>query len=327
MTTKIAQVIRGIPRPAGVAFSPDGTRAYITIEDERPQSKYSLYVVDTETGKFVNRAPLSGQRGNLPAITNDGKRLLLCVGPPRGKNRIVMSQGRGLDVVDTAFLKILKVFPMKGHDCYTTPDGKCWLAGFGDNLVAIAIYVQTEQPVWEINFHYFVTSSAIETAPDGSTRRLLTPLGDLLGFAVVDFATHKEVAFVKLPEKPMVKLGPPLTRRNAIPTNGSQVSPDGTILAIGCRGYNGVFLYSLPEVKLLAFVSTPKRERAQFRDADGGDPGWVAFSPDSKTLYVANAAVDSVSGRCTRFPPSGGWWMPSTGTCCTAGSTISIPMP
>jgi YVTN family beta-propeller protein len=155
--------------------------------------------------------------------------------------------------------------------------------------------VRTEQLVWKIDFHHFVTTTAIETGPDGSTRRLFTPLGDLFGFAVVDFAAHKQVAFIKLPNRPVVKLGPPLTRRNAYPTHGSAVSPDGKILAVSCRGYNGVFLYSLPKLKRLAFISTPTRKGAQFRAADGGDPGWVAFTPDSKMLYVANAAVDSVS--------------------------------
>ena len=29
--------------------------------------------------------------------------------------------------------------------------------------------------------------------------------------------------------------------------------------------------------------------------SDGGDPGWLTFTPDSKTVYVANAAANVVS--------------------------------
>src|SRR4029077_4667192 len=78
VTNKIVQTIAGIPKPHDVAFSLDKSRAYVTSEDEK--SEDALYVVDTKTGKILHKAPLDGRRGNVPAITKDGKRLLVCVG-------------------------------------------------------------------------------------------------------------------------------------------------------------------------------------------------------------------------------------------------------
>src|SRR5262245_40678392 len=66
VTNKIVQTIGGMGEPHGVAFSKDGSRAYITSEVFR-----SLNVVDTKTGKLIKKIPLSG-KPNLPAITNDG---------------------------------------------------------------------------------------------------------------------------------------------------------------------------------------------------------------------------------------------------------------
>jgi DNA-binding beta-propeller fold protein YncE len=47
ITNKIVQTIKGIPIPHDVAFSPDGSRAYVTSE------LGALYVVDTKTGKII----------------------------------------------------------------------------------------------------------------------------------------------------------------------------------------------------------------------------------------------------------------------------------
>src|SRR4029077_17997294 len=163
----------GIPKPHDVAFSPDKSRAYVTSEDEK--SENALYVVDTKTGKILQKAALTSRRGNVPAITKDGKRLLVCVGAPRDENGLVMSSGGALDIVDTTSLKVVKSLPMPGHDCYTTPDGKYWIAGSGKFVVIIDI--PTGEPIWKVPFKEGIATIGIETGPEGSTRRLfVTPL-------------------------------------------------------------------------------------------------------------------------------------------------------
>jgi YVTN family beta-propeller protein len=297
-TNKIVQTIEGIKYPHGVAFSPDGSLAYVSSEDE--QATNAIWVVDTKTGKILKSAPLSSRRGNVPAITNDGKRLLVCVGPPRNPKTHQVESGTGigaLDVVDTASLKILKSFPMQGHDCYTSPDGKYWIAGAGKNLTVID--VQTEKVLWQIHYEEGLGPIAIEANPDGSPHRLfVTPLRQgVRSFAVVDFATHKEVTRIKLPDEPgkfQIAKAAGLQRRNPLPVHGFAISPDGKTLVVGCRDANAVFFYSLPDLKLQGHFSTPTVKGAK-HPYDGGDPGWMTFTPDGKTLYVASAAANVVS--------------------------------
>jgi YVTN family beta-propeller protein len=117
-----------------------------------------------------------------------------------------------------------------------------------------------------------------EANPDGSTKRLFLQLSDLHGFSVVDFNQRKEVARIEFPKEP--KNG---TAHSGTPNHGIGVSPDGKILASNSHILDGVFLYSLPDLKLLGHVRT------------GHVPDWLTWTPDSKMVYVANAANNTVS--------------------------------
>ena len=90
---------------------------------------------------------------------------------------------------------------------------------------------------------------------------------DLNGFAVVDFATHKEVRRIDLP-----KLGPGkkpvLTGGNA--SHGMAVTADGKRLVVDSRLNSAVYVYSLPDLMLLGGVDV------------GRSPDWVTLTPDSK---------------------------------------------
>lgn len=54
-TNKIVLKVKDIEVPHGVAFSPDGKRAYISCESEK-----TLWAADTKTGKLLGKAPLTG---------------------------------------------------------------------------------------------------------------------------------------------------------------------------------------------------------------------------------------------------------------------------
>jgi virginiamycin B lyase len=292
-TNKVVQKIEGIPDAHGATFSPDGSRAYITSESEN-----ELYEVDTKAGRVLRKLQMSDGTANVPTITKDGSRIFVCVNGVRDAYGIMQSQKGGfVDIVDTKSFQKVKSVHRKGgmHDCYTTPDGQYIIASSLGGKFLEVWDVKTEQPLWEVNFDKGVTTTAQEVGADGSTRRLFSNLSDFRGFAVIDFASHKEVARIQLPDKPSgIVLPETLSRRNHIPTHGNEVSPDGKTLWVVSRGANGVFVYSLPDLKVVQFIATP-RVKGGAENKNGGDPGWIAFTHDGRMAYVANAAANSVS--------------------------------
>jgi YVTN family beta-propeller protein len=263
-TNKVVQTIQGIEVPHGVTFAPDGTRAYITCEAEN-----TVWVTDTKTAKLIGKVPLSGHPNNL-SISKDGKRLFVA---------IVTAPG-AVDVIDTAAMKNIKTIPIKGpgHNTFVTPDGKYAVAGSVVGKMLTVIDEQTLEKAWELPFDFGVRPIAFEKAADGSTSRMFVQLSDLNGFAVVNFKTHEEVARIKLPNEP----GGGHTEAGA-PSHGIGITPDGKTLWVNSSPANAVFIYSLPELKVLGYVKT------------GQVPDWLTFTPDSKMVYVANSGANSVS--------------------------------
>jgi YVTN family beta-propeller protein len=275
-TNKVVQVIEGIEAPHGVSFSPDGSWVYISNESESV-----LNIVDRKTGKTIKKVPLSGHPNNI-AVTKDGKRVLVCIADGAG----------ALDVIDTTSLQRVKSIPAGGrlHNVYVTPDGKFAVAGSVPGKFVTVIDLQSEQPVWKIQFDKGIRPMAIESGPDGSTSRIFVELTDLNGFAVVDFTKRAEVGRVTLPDKPGGVSPPP----GGSPSHGIGVAPDGKTLWVNSVPANSVFVYSLPELKLLGHVPLPELSLPG-RSAIGASPNWVTFTPDSKTVYISDAALKLVS--------------------------------
>jgi len=121
---------------------------------------------------------------------------------------------------------------------------------------------------------------AFERNTDGSTKRIFAQLSDFNGFAVIDFATHKEVTRIALPE---IRAGkePVLAGGNA--SHGMAVTADGKTLVVNSRLNSALYSYSLPDLKLLGTADV------------GRSPDWVTLTPDGKSAYVANAQSNSVS--------------------------------
>ena len=273
-TNKVVQEIKDIEVPESVHFSPDGSRVYITNGAENV-----LTVLDRKTGKQIKKVPLSGH-ANDRAVTNDGRRVLVCIAETPG----------ALDVIDATSLEKVKSIPTKSrlHDIVVTPDGKYAVATSPAGKFASVFDLQSEQPSWEVNFDQGALVPAIESGPDGSARRLFVQLSELNGFAVVDFAKRQEVTRIKFPDDE------PSVVPSGTPSHGIGTSPDGRTLWVVSRSYDSVFVYSLPEVRLLGRVHLPEL-RLPGHDPIGGSPNWITFTPDNKTVYVANGADRSVS--------------------------------
>ncbi len=197
-TNKVVQTIQGIPHSHGIIFSPDKKHAYITSETEN-----TLYDVDIKSGETLRTMKLSRGSANLPAISKDGKLIYACINGVRdAQGNMLSAHGGVIDIVDIASFTTIKTIPMKGgmHDCYTTPDGKYIVASSLGGKFLSVLDPNTSEILWTVNFDKGVTTSAFEVAKDGSTSRIFSGLSDYHGFAVIDFATQKEVKRIELPE-------------------------------------------------------------------------------------------------------------------------------
>jgi len=266
-TNKVVGVINGIEVNHGAAVSPDGSHYFISNEAES-----TLDVVDPKSLKVTGHIPLSGRPNNI-AVSKDGRWVYVSIAVAPG----------AVDVIDTASMNRVKSIPVKGavHNTYVTPDGKYVVAGSIAGKVLTVIDAQTEQPAWFLPFEAGVRPIAFETNPDGSTKRMFVQISEMHGFAAVDFATHKEVSRVILPDVPGAVKNTEGVQGS--PSHGIGITPDGKTLWATSKWYGYVFAYSMPDLKLLASVPV------------GDDPDWLTFTPDSKSMYVACAGSNFVT--------------------------------
>lgn len=265
-TNKVVGTIHGIEVNHGAAAAPDGTRFYISDEAER-----TLDVVDAKTLDVIRRIPLTGHPNNI-SISKDGRRVYVSIAVAPG----------AVDVIDTTSMERVKSIPVKGavHNTYVTPDGKFVVSGSIPSKIITVIDAKTEEPVWSVQMDLGIRPMTFNTNPDGSTKWIFVQLSRLNGFAVVDFATHKEINRIKLPDLPPGKATFP---EGGNESHGMAVTSDGKTLVVNSRLNSSIYMYSLPELKLIGSVEV------------GKSPDWVTLTPDGKRAYVANAASNSVS--------------------------------
>ena len=273
-TNKVIDKIEGIEVPEAAQFSPDGKRVYISEGAEN-----FLNVVDRATKKIIKRIPLSGHANDL-AASPDGRRVLVCIATTPG----------AIDIIDTASLTKIKTIPMKArmHDIVVTGDGKYAVAGSPAGQFAAFIDLQKDAVDGIMEFDQGIMPLAIENNPDGSGRRLYVQMNKLNGFGVIDFKARKEITRIENPKEPTG-----FTSGGA-PSHGMGVAPDRKTIWVNSRPANAVFVYSLPDLKLLGHVNLPTINLPGKPPASGR-PNWMTFSPDSKTVYIANRGLRAVT--------------------------------
>ena len=266
-TNKVVGIIEGIEVSHGAGVAPDGSRIYVSDEAES-----TLDVVDAKTLKVTNRIPLSGHPNNM-AVGKDGRKVYV---------GIIQAPG-GVDVIDTVALKRIKTVPTKGtiHNAYVTPDGKYVVAGSIGGKTINVIDAQTDEPAWTLEMDLGVRPMTFNWNPDGSTKWIFAQLTGLNGFAVIDFATRKEIRRINNPDLPPGKATVP---QGSDPSHGMAVTADGKTLVVCSRLNNHLYSYSLPDLKPLGGA-----------ELSGKGAGWVTLTPDGKKAYVANPVTDDVS--------------------------------
>src|SRR5438128_8612386 len=103
-SNKVVLKIPNMEVAHGVAFSPDGTRAYFTVESDS-----TVKATDTKTGKILGSAKLTGHPNNI-AVSKDGKLAFAAIAVAPG----------AVDVIDTATMTNIKSIKVKGavHNTY-----------------------------------------------------------------------------------------------------------------------------------------------------------------------------------------------------------------
>jgi YVTN family beta-propeller protein len=269
-TNKVVDEIKGIEIPSGVDFSHDAKTIYFSCEGEK-----TLDFVDRATGKIVGKAPLTG-RPNSISTSPDGKLVFVAIAQAPG----------AVDVVDVASMKKIKTIPIAGavHYAYLTPDNRYIAATSIPGKVITIIDVKTLEPLWDFHFRQGVRPVAFEKGPDGLTSRMFVEESGLHGFEVVDFKTRQSVTTIHLPDEPVSLVG----KQSDAPSHGIAVAPDNKTLWVNSSVAGAVFIYSLPELKLLGHTVI------------GDVPDWLTFTPDSTMVYISNAGSNSVSAIDTK---------------------------
>lgn len=265
-TNKVVSIITDIEVPHGAAMAPDGSRMYVTNE-----AQHTLDFVDMKTLKVTRQVPLSGRPNNL-AISQDGRRVYVAIRSTPG----------AVDIIDTPSATLAKsIKTTEVHNTFITPDGRHVIAGSIAGRRLTVIDQKTEEPIWHLEFDRGVRPIAFEKHANGSTKRMFVQLSDFNGFAVVDFDQRKEVDRIAIPEVPRAERH--LEGLQGSPAHGIGVAPDGKTLWTNSKMNGQVYAYSLPDLKLLGGVHV------------GSHPDWLTFTPDGRSVYVANAGSNSVS--------------------------------
>ncbi len=282
-TNKVVQEIKGIEAAHGIGFAKDGSKVFVSNESDS-----TLDVFDRESGKLIKKIALSAHPNNI-AVTPQGDRVVVAIAREPG----------AVDVIDTKTLTLKKTIPVHGrlHNIYVTPDGKYAVMGSIPKKLITVVDLATEQIAWEVQLDLGVRPMTIEANADGSTKRIFAQLSDTNGFAVIDFATHKEVARIKLP-RAAAEFETDSERATA-PSHGIGVAPDRKTLWVTSIPNNAVYVYSLADLSLIGHVDLPSLKLPGHKPLSAV-ANWVTFTPDGRLVYISNASMRSVTAIDTK---------------------------
>ena len=107
-------------------------------------------------------------------------------------------------MIDTASLTNIKTIPVDGavHNVYVTPDGKFAVSGSVAKSIISVIDTETKTVAWSVKLQQRHYVMVFTTNPNGSTKEIIAQLSNFHGFVLVDFATHKEINRITMPDVP-----------------------------------------------------------------------------------------------------------------------------
>ena len=281
-TNQVIATIEGQADPAGIAFTPDGTKALITNS-----SGTTTFVIDTATNTVI-ASPTVGEEPSAVSITPDGTKGYIAT--------------NNVAVIDVPTNTISTIIPV-GNSPETlaiTPDGT---QVYVLNLLSMNVSViNTETQMVIATIPLSDTPSGIAITPDGAKVYVLNDSS----ISVISTASNQVITTISLPNSKVIILSPDGTKAyvlndailSVIDTNlesvsatiptGDQpldlaVTPDGTKVYVVNFGSANVTVINTLNNTVETTISV------------GPQPDSVAITPDGTKAFVSSINDSNVS--------------------------------
>jgi len=259
-----------------VTASPDEKTLYVSLIEPmevpgRPPRNIGtsghLVAIDTATDTIAWKVAIDGMTHH-PTVSKDGRLVF-----------VPLYDTWWVAVVDVEQRKVVdKIFVGHGtHSTKLSPDGRRLYVGSMMNDFLAIIDVASRQMVDRIGFRDGVRPFALTR----DEQRMYVQLSRFHGFEVINPLTKERIRSVELPD-----LGLDVSGQDFYPHNvnhGIALTPDQSLLFVNGSVIDTVFVYSHPELELVAQIPV------------GRDPNYVTFSKDGRFAYVSNRGSDDLS--------------------------------
>lgn len=262
-THKVDNIIEVGGSPHGLTVTAAGDYAYASCSHIN-----KLVAINTKTDEIEWSCDIGDNPHGL-TVTPDGRFVYITI------FSTVRDQS-ATDIVDTKLRKRVKTLKTGAgaHVAYAPNNQHAYATSWFDRKVNV-IDTATQEIVQTIMLPGMVRPIAIDKAE----RWMYTALSGFHGFIVADLEKGYPTNLVEHPPFPA---GAKVPDHNT-PVHGLEIRPGEKELYVTSVIDNKIYIYDLPECKLLGHVET------------GTWPNWIAFSPDGKRAYVTNALDDTVS--------------------------------
>jgi len=265
-------------QPHGSAPASAGDRVYVTLEDVA-----QVIAIDARSHQILWRAPigpnpdprLPNTRLNEPSLALEDS--LLFAPDVAGQRQVIVDTSRGEMVGQIAMVDPADGTPMSApHNTYASSDGR-WI--FATSIFSRKI-AKIDAETRQIVRVYPLAGQPRPAALLDDLTKMYVQYSQLHGFVELDLSTGRETARIVWTE----------TRESPDPftkCHGIGISPDQKQLWAASNIDGRVRAYSLPDLQLVGSIAV------------GDMPNWLAFTPDSRFVYVTTQEDEVSNGNVT----------------------------